>query len=79
MVATALVAGKEEPTPKDIADLQIDSFTEARLKEAISTVLVQYDALGATDQVAKGTEFVKTLKAKISGAVQGGQPSSVLP
>jgi AIPR protein len=59
-----LATGKAVPAPDDIASIPMSSITEARLGEAVNFVYWVYQKLGASDQVAKGVEFLDYLKAE---------------
>lgn len=65
MVATALAVGSEAPKPQAVAALQVESFSDAILADALAMVAGRYKELGATDQVAKGPEVVTHLKADL--------------
>lgn len=63
VACTAL--GTANPTPGQIADLQISAITDALISDSLGRILKMYGELGATDQCAKGTEFVELLKTEL--------------
>jgi hypothetical protein len=65
MVAAALVGGKDGQTPNEVAVLQLDSFDDDILREALGIVRNCYEEAGGTDQVAKGPELVNDLRRKL--------------
>ena len=71
MVATALVAGIETPKAVGISALQVDSFSDALMAEALALVSGRYKELGATDQAAKGPDLVTRLKADLTARFTG--------
>lgn len=71
MVATALAAGSEAPRPQTVGALQVESFSNAILADALAMVRELYRQLGATDQVAKGPGLVALLKAELMERFKG--------
>jgi len=63
VACTAL--GKAAPTPAEIAAMQLTLVTDAFILAAKDRVLKQYQALGASDQAAKGTELIEKLKLDV--------------
>jgi hypothetical protein len=61
MVLGIFLAGGKEDILKKIASLPQVNATTEMLTEAISVVLKKFTELGASDQVAKGSEFVNAL------------------
>jgi hypothetical protein len=54
--------GKVAPTPAEIATLPLASVTDDEILKSKDRVLKQYQALGASDQAAKGVDLVGALK-----------------
>lgn len=61
-----LATRKAMPSPAEIAATSFSAITEDILGEALADVSRIYIDLGSTDQVAKGTELLALLKAKIN-------------
>jgi hypothetical protein len=66
MHASAALAGTSAPSSQQLAEIAPESITDAVMNESISIVEPIYRRLGANDQTAKGTQFLVTLKAKLS-------------
>jgi hypothetical protein len=64
------------PNRKSIADMDVDLLTDHLVGESYKKVLAYYTALGGDDQVAKGPELIKRLKADLV-ATFGGQKKKV--
>ena len=60
MVSIGLAGGKEDVSEK-LSALPAISITPELLTESLKTVLSCFNDLGATDQVAKGSELVGKL------------------
>ena len=54
MHAAACLAKRAEPSISNLAAIKIDSITDNLINSSVDDVRPLYDALGATDQVAKG-------------------------
>ena len=54
MHAAACLAKRAEPSISNLAAIKIDSITDNLINSSVDEVRPLYDALGATDQVAKG-------------------------
>ena len=65
MEGACTAAGKATPTPHEIAALPMTSVTESTIVLAKERVLHEYEELGSTDQVAKGTELIERLKTNL--------------
>lgn len=65
-----LVRAVEKPNPamKDYASLDPKSVSDEQILSSINRVKKLYDDLGGTDQIAKGTEFLKRLKESIQNS-----------
>ncbi len=50
------------PTPQDLEKIAVDSIGDSLLLQCLASIKPIYENLGATDQVAKGTELVEKLK-----------------
>ncbi|EED98975.1 AIPR family protein [Burkholderia multivorans] len=66
MHASAALAGASAPSSEQLAAIAPESITDAIMGASISTVETIYRQLGANDQTAKGTQFLVTLKEKLS-------------
>ena len=62
MYAAALLANKAAPSITDLAAISVEAITNQTLEESFSAVKAIYDELGASDQVAKGTQLLSKLK-----------------
>lgn len=60
---------KHPPSAADIAGAASTPPSDEELRAAYTKVREIYDALGASDQAAKGADFASTLKQKLSEAV----------
>ncbi len=67
MAVVASMVGKNNPTPGDIANLDITSLLDAQIASSLEYVKSHYDQLGGTDQVAKGTVLLASLAAERIG------------
>jgi len=57
MLVTLRLTGIPMPSVKNVADIDLAQATDDLILDCITQVWSHYDALGATDQVAKGTEL----------------------
>lgn len=60
IVSIKLVGGKDDIATK-LSELSTLTITQEMLSEALETVLTEFNNLGATDQVAKGSDLVAKL------------------
>ena len=58
MFVTCLLTNNAKPTPDEIASIDISKLNDDIVKVAVEDVYIIYDAMGGTNAVAKGTEFV---------------------
>jgi len=65
MHVSAALTHKAVPSASDLAKVATADITKGVLNASVNVVEPIYRFLGANDQVAKGTEFLKTLKAKL--------------
>jgi hypothetical protein len=65
MHVSATLTQKATPTPNDLAKAALSDLTSDTLQASMKIVEPMYRGLGANDQVAKGTEFLKALKAEL--------------
>jgi hypothetical protein len=65
MHVSAALTHKAVPSANDLAKVATADITKGVLNASVNVVEPIYRFLGANDQVAKGTEFLKTLKAKL--------------
>ena len=63
---SAALTHKAVPSANDLAKVATADITKDVLNASVNVVEPIYRFLGANDQVAKGTEFLKTLKAKLT-------------
>lgn len=64
-VAASLVQ-KVAPSIADLSSINVDTLTDKSLEDSFGIVKGIYDELGASDQVAKGTQLLSKLKQKLS-------------
>ena len=74
MFAACIASKSCVPNQKAISDIDVSSITAATLNECIESVLSDYEALGATDKVAKGPDLLERVVAAIGRRV--APPSS---
>ena len=65
MYAGALVLKLHGPHREKVKDMKLDELTDAVLQEAYDAVYKEYRRIGATDQTAKGPQFVERLMKKL--------------
>jgi hypothetical protein len=65
MHVSAALTNKAVPTASDLAKVATAAITKDVLNPSVSIVEPIYRTLGGNDQVAKGTEFLKALKARL--------------
>ena len=66
MAASQEALYNSEPTPTQIATLVGRAVTEAQLEVAYQLVKTEYQSLGASDQVAKGTDLLAQVKERLA-------------
>lgn len=66
MHVAASLAQKAAPSITDLSAINVDALTDKALADSFGIVNIIYDELGASDQVAKGTQFLIKLKQKLS-------------
>ena len=76
MHLAATMVKKAAPSIKELAGIKVDAISGKVLQESFDDVIVIYNALGASDQVAKGTQFLNNLKQNLLGKYQSTQPKS---
>ncbi len=57
MLLASRITGPSFPSLKNVADIDLEQATDALILDCISAVWTHYSDLGATDQVAKGTQL----------------------
>jgi hypothetical protein len=67
MDAVARALKKTRPAAKDIGEMSMDTISDSLLDNSLERVLKVFSGLGASDQVAKGKDFVKILKDDLEG------------
>jgi len=65
MHVSATLSGKAVPDANQLASINPDNVTVDALQHSLAIVEPLYSELGANDQVAKGTELLARLKAKL--------------
>jgi hypothetical protein len=65
MHLSSALTGKAMPTAADLENVATAELTEEVLKSSVGVVEPIYQTLGSNDQVAKGPELLKALKAKL--------------
>lgn len=63
MHSAYLLTNTWKPTPKHLGELDAAQVSDALVQTSTSVVRKHYDALGANDQVAKGSELVERLRS----------------
>lgn len=66
MYVSCELAQKADPSPADIANLSIQQVDDSVFIESLNRTQTIYNFFGATDKVAKGTEFLERLKTELS-------------
>ena len=51
---------------KSLEELDVSSIKTKSLKKIINSVVSDYETLGATDQVSKGSDLLKAIKRRFS-------------
>ena len=79
MAAVAMAVQVPTPSIPQIADLSLDLASEQLLSEATDLVCTTFNELGATDSVAKSSEFLSHLRGSVEqrllkSAQTGGNP-----
>lgn len=65
MYALSKLTGSKTPASSDLAKADLSKLDAVLLKQSVATVRAEYIALGGSDQVAKGTQLVGAIKAKL--------------
>ena len=66
MHAASALTKKPNPSVKDIVAINLDLMDDALLTASFDTVGRLYENLGASDQIAKGTQLIAGLKAALT-------------
>jgi hypothetical protein len=66
MHACALIAGKAAPRIDDLVAIKPEALTGEILQTSLEVIKNLYDALGASDQVAKGSQLLTDLKDSLA-------------
>jgi hypothetical protein len=66
MHMAACLTGVPEPTMSQLSKIKLDSITYDRVDGSFDAVKKEYEILGATDQIAKGTALLQKVKADLS-------------
>lgn len=61
MQVVGTLAGSNLPAPGTVAKVDIAKLDDTKIEASLAIVKVEYDALGASDQVAKGPALLKAL------------------
>ncbi|MDG2276097.1 MAG: AIPR family protein [Flavobacteriaceae bacterium] len=65
MYVTAILCKKAHPTSLEIGQIDVAKMTDEMVNKAIENTYIVYDAMGGTNSVAKGNEFVKEVLEQI--------------
>jgi len=65
-VAAWRAVGSTSPTPQQLAALDVNALDQTAFNDALAKVILRYNELGGTDQVAKGQELKKLLQADLA-------------
>jgi AIPR protein len=69
MRVAAISIGKCEPSAADLAAMDPTTIDEKAIRKSLEAVKTLYDSMGGGDQLAKGSQLVKALKAEISEVI----------
>lgn len=64
----ATLSGRAHPSREDLAKLDLSKLDDARIQASLVLVKAEYDALGGTDQVAKGPSLLEAVHVKLKAA-----------
>ncbi|TDQ28695.1 AIPR family protein [Tenacibaculum caenipelagi] len=70
MYVTAILCDIIKPTSEDIGKIDISKMTDEIVKNAIQNTYIVYDAMGGTNSVAKGNEFVKEVLEQVQNELK---------
>ena len=76
MDVAATAVGKPTPTPQEIANLTPSSLADDEIRSTQARVLKLYKDLGATDQVAKGIDLLRQVKAELQTRLRGADTTA---
>jgi len=62
----ASIVNSVKPTPRQVADLNRDQVTDDDIEAAIDAVWTPFKDLGGDDNVAKGSELIRSLRERMS-------------
>ena len=65
MHVACCLTGKVDPSPADLCSLKLEQLSRTPFDISLAAVEEIYEELGADDQAAKGSEFVKQLRADL--------------
>lgn len=65
MYVSSILCGKLSPSSTEIGNIDISNVTEKVVKKSIENTFIVYDAMGGSNSVAKGNEFVKEVIEQI--------------
>jgi hypothetical protein len=66
MYLCARALNKSKPTKNDLEGLNVELISDDLIKESIETVVVIYEAMGGTNTIAKGQEFVNEVLIQLN-------------
>lgn len=66
MYVVGRIINKMKPKAQEISNIDVDSINYEIFEEAIETTFIIYDAMGGTNGVAKGKEFVQELLIQLN-------------
>ncbi|AZJ34461.1 hypothetical protein D6T69_02520 [Tenacibaculum singaporense] len=70
MYVTSILCDKIKPTSGDIGKIDISKMTDEIVNNAIQNTYIVYDAMGGTNSVAKGNEFVKEVLEQVQNELK---------
>lgn len=70
MYVGCLLTRKIKPSAEEIGNIDIRLMTDEMVKKAIENTFIVYDAMGGTNSVAKGNEFVKEVLEQVSNDIK---------
>jgi AIPR protein len=65
MHVAACLAGKARPSVKELSTIKVEEITARIIDGSFKSVKARYDALGASDAVAKGTQLLLEIKSEL--------------
>ncbi len=66
MHAVVSLTGKNNPSASDLARVDVSKLDDDAIKKSLALVRQSYDALGGTDQVAKGSSLLTAIQQQMT-------------